>query len=94
LNLDYDGPISNFAFHFNLRRYTAADYRLAHTCVGTSEVEDGEDGYNGSTDADAVGRDPYGVDGRGFPSSTSHLNLSHSCVTDNLHLPIVSHEKC
>jgi len=61
-----------------------ADYRLAHTCVGPSEAE-AEDGYNGSTDADAVGRDPYGVDGRGFHSLTSHLKLSHFGVTDSLH---------
>jgi hypothetical protein len=29
VELIYDGPLSNFTFNFNLRRYTAADARLA-----------------------------------------------------------------
>jgi hypothetical protein len=61
LKLNYDAPLSNFAFNFNFRLYTALAAAMPVPTAATTSREDADEG---------------GIRGRGLLSSTSQLNLS------------------
>jgi len=71
LQLQYDGPLSNFAFNFNLRRYAAG-------VSGTLKIILKDKVLNKVANPAAAVVDVKLelVDGRGLHSSTSHLNIS------------------